>query len=97
MIRSALAALAALRPVLLLADPSVYPTGTTIFHPDETWSGYTVLDTPGEGGTVLVDMNGSLLERWTEVAAVPGPFRVLPATGCTSMRCPTSGQTTGTT
>jgi len=23
-------------------------------------------------------MNGNLLKRWTEVAAVPGPFRILP-------------------
>ena len=67
-----------LAPAILLTYPSVFPTGTTIFHPDKTWSGYTVFDTPGEGGTALIDMNGNLLKRWTEVAAVPGPFRVLP-------------------
>ena len=67
-----------LAPALLLTYPSVFPTGTTVFHPDKTWSGYTVFDTPGEGGTALIDMNGNLLKRWTEVAAVPGPFRILP-------------------
>ncbi|MDP7239281.1 MAG: aryl-sulfate sulfotransferase, partial [Candidatus Latescibacteria bacterium] len=69
-----------LAPSLLHTYPSVsvFPTGTTVFHPDKTWSGYTVFDTPGEGGTAVIDMNGNLLKRWTEVAGVPGPFRVLP-------------------
>mgnify|MGYP001184441909 FL=1 len=69
-----------LAPSLLHTYPSVsvFPTGTTVFHPDKTWSGYTVFDTPGEGGTAVIDMNGNLVKRWTEVAGVPGPFRVLP-------------------
>ena len=67
-----------LAPAILLTYPSVYPTGTTIFHPDKTWSGYTVFDTAEEGGTALIDMNGHLVKRWTEVAAVPGPTRILP-------------------
>ena len=67
-----------LAPARLLASQSVFPTGTTVFHPDKTWSGYTIIDTPGEGGAALIDMNGNLLRRWTEVAAVPGPFRILP-------------------
>jgi hypothetical protein len=62
----------------LFTAPSVYPTGTTIYRPDKAWSGYTVFDTPGEQGAVLIDMNGTLLRRWTEVAAVPGPARLLP-------------------
>lgn len=65
-------------PVLALESQSVFPTGTTIFHPDQTWSGYTVFDTPGEGGAALIDMNGNLVKRWREVAAVPGPARILP-------------------
>jgi hypothetical protein len=28
---------------IVLAAPSVYPTGTTIYHPDRAWNGYTVL------------------------------------------------------
>ena len=63
---------------LLPASPSIYPTGTTIYEPDETWSGYTVFGTPDQQGAVLIDMNGNLLKRWTEVASVPGPPRVLP-------------------
>lgn len=65
-------------PARLFASQSVFPTGTTVFHPDKTWSGYTIIDTPGEGGAVLIDMNGNLLRRWTKVAAAPGPFRILP-------------------
>ena len=67
-----------LASALLVTYPSVFPTGTTVFHPDKTWSGYTVFGPPGEWGTAVVDMNGNLVKRWTEVAAVPGPFRILP-------------------
>ena len=63
---------------LVLGYPSVYPTGTTIYEPGKTWSGYTAFGTPDQQGTVVVDMNGRLVKRWTEVAAVPGPMRVLP-------------------
>ena len=80
-----------LAPSLLLAYQSVFPTGTTVFHPDKTWSGYTVFDTPGEAGTALIDMNGNLLKRRTAVASVPGPFRILPGgyvMGGTKLRRP---------
>jgi hypothetical protein len=59
-------------------SPSIYPTGTTIYDPTKAWSGYTVFDTPNQQGAVLIDMNGNLRRRWPEVAAVPGPFRLLP-------------------
>jgi len=62
----------------VFSAPSIYPTGTTIYRPDKAWSGYTVFDTPNEQGAVLIDMNGTLLRRWKEVAAVPGPARLLP-------------------
>jgi hypothetical protein len=62
----------------LFTAPSIYPTGTTIYRPDKAWSGYTVFDTPNEQGAVLIDMNGMLLRRWKEAAAVPGPVRLLP-------------------
>ena len=67
-----------LAPALLFTAPSIYPTGTTIYDPAKTWSGYTVFDTPNEQGAVMIDMNGTLLRRWKEVAGVPGPFRLLP-------------------
>ncbi len=71
-------AVVALFRVTLLTSPSVYPTGTTIYHPDEAWSGYTVLDTPNSQGAVLIDMNGAPVHRWPGVTAVPGPARLLP-------------------
>ncbi len=60
------------------AFPSVYPVGTTIFKPDKTWSGYTLIDTNDSQGAVLLDMNGNVVRHWTEIDAMPGPFRILP-------------------
>ncbi len=30
-------------PATLFAMPTVYPTGTTIYKPEKTWSGYTLI------------------------------------------------------
>lgn len=60
------------------AVPSIYPTGTTIYDPARTWNGYTVFGTPDGQGTVLIDMNGRPVKRWSRIPAVPGPVRVLP-------------------
>ena len=62
----------------LPASPSIYPTGTTIYDPERTWSGYTVFGTPDQQGAVLIDMNGREVKRWPEIASGPGPFRILP-------------------
>ena len=62
---------------LSVAFPTVYPTGTTIYQPDKTWSGYTVFGTPGVPGTVLIDMNGNEVRSWDGVTA-GGPARLLP-------------------
>jgi hypothetical protein len=61
-----------------LPFPSVYPTGTTIFDPEKTWSGYTIFDAPAEHGAILIDMNGNVVRQWKEITAAPGPFRILP-------------------
>jgi hypothetical protein len=64
---------------LSFAIPTVYPTGTTIYQPEKTWNGYTVFTTPGEHGSVLIDMNGNEVRRWTTVGAgAGGPARILP-------------------
>ena len=63
---------------LVQGYPSVYPTGTTIYEPGKTWSGYTVFGTPAQQGAVVVDMNGREVKRWPGVAAVPAPMRLLP-------------------
>lgn len=61
-----------------LTVPSVYPTGTTIYQPDRAWNGYVIHDAPDGQGAILIDMNGNLIRQWTQIAAVPGPFRILP-------------------
>ena len=35
--------------------PSVYPTGTTIYDPEKTWSGYTVFITPESEGVIVIE------------------------------------------
>ena len=64
--------------IILATAPSVYPTGTTRYDPDKAWNGYTIHDTPDEQGAVLIDMNGRVVRHWTELSAVPSPFRILP-------------------
>jgi hypothetical protein len=60
------------------AAPSVYPTGTTIFDPEKTWSGFTLIDTNDNQGAVLLDMNGRVVRHWPGIDVMPGPFRILP-------------------
>ena len=66
----------ALVPGELRPAPTVYPTGTTIYQPDKTWSGYTVFNATGRSGAVLIDMNGTELRRWDEIWGFPP--RILP-------------------
>jgi len=74
----ALGALIALLPARFEAQPTVYPTGTTIYDPEQTWSGYVILDMPESQGAVLIDMNGNQLRHWESINSVPGPTRILP-------------------
>jgi Arylsulfotransferase (ASST) len=74
----AAAALVAVLELTARAAPSVYPTGTTIFDPSKTWSGYTVFVLP-ETGAVLIDMNGNEVRRWDQFTGLAGgPVRMLP-------------------
>jgi hypothetical protein len=74
-----IAFVAGARSVPLSGAPSVYPTGTTIYHPDRTWSGYTVFITPESEGVILIDMNGRVVKQWTGLSgAAGGPARILP-------------------
>ena len=57
------------------AAPSVFPTGTTIYHPDKAWSGYTIFNAAGRDAA-LIDMNGRELRRWSEIWGYPP--RILP-------------------
>jgi hypothetical protein len=52
-------------PILIQANPAVYPVSTTFYKPDKCWNGFTILS--GEDGR-LIDMNGNLVHLWK------GPF-----------------------
>jgi hypothetical protein len=55
----------------LVASPTVYPTGTTIYKPDKSWNGYTVFQSEAAPGAVLIDMNGNLLRSWRHIVGYP--------------------------
>jgi outer membrane protein assembly factor BamB len=59
--------------------PTVYPTGTTIYDPDRSWNGYTVLTPLGEQAAVVIDMNGNVVKSWEGFQnSAGGPVRILP-------------------
>ena len=61
------------------AAPSVYPTGTTLYDPQSTWSGYTVLSLLRAPAVVVIDMNGRIVKQWEGFDnSAGGPARVLP-------------------
>jgi hypothetical protein len=63
----------------VMAAPSVYPTGTTIYQPDATWNGYTVLSVLRDQSVVVIDMNGRVVKQWNGFNnSAGGPARVLP-------------------
>jgi hypothetical protein len=64
---------------IVWAAPSVYPTGTTIYHPDLAWNGYTVLSPLGTQAAIVIDMNGNIVKQWDGYnSSAGGPARVLP-------------------
>ena len=77
--------LAALRLAVLSASawPTVYPTGTTLYHPDKAFNGYTLFtplgDAPdGQTYTLyLINMTGAVVHRWS-VPFSPLQGRLLP-------------------
>src|SRR5262252_10552623 len=72
------AALTAVSQIIIAAQ-SVYPTGTTIYDPDRTWSGYTVLSPLGTQAVIVIDMNGNVVKQWDGyVNSAGGPARIFP-------------------
>src|SRR5215471_21387890 len=64
---------------IILAAPSVYPTGTTMYDPERAWNGYTVLSPLNTQAAVVIDMNGNVVKQWEGyVNSAGGPARVLP-------------------
>ena len=61
---------------LTLAAQSVYPTGTTIYDPNRTWNGYTVLSPLNTQAVIVIDMNGNVVKQWEGfVNSAGGPAR----------------------
>lgn len=76
--RSAVAVLVCAGAVAVAAQ-TVYPTGTTIYDPVRSWSGYTVLSPLGTPAVIVIDMNGTVVKRWEGYNdSAGGPARVLP-------------------
>ena len=50
--------------------PSVYPTRTTIYYPENCFNGYTVFPTPSDGAS-LIDMNGNVVRQFKGVHGFP--------------------------
>ena len=64
--------------------PSIYPTGTTIYDPSQSWNGYTIFQAK-ELGALLIDMNGKEVKLWKGLHGLPNKMlpggQVLGATG----------------
>src|SRR5262245_63794598 len=64
---------------LTFSGQSVYPTGTTIYDPNQAWNGYTVLSPLRTQAAVVIDMNGNVVKRWDGYNnSAGGPSRVFP-------------------
>jgi hypothetical protein len=55
--------------------PSIYPTGTTIYDPDQCWNGYTIFQAK-ELGATLIDMNGRVVQLWEGLQGMPNSIFV---------------------
>ena len=76
---SAVAIVLMLAFVLTLSGQSVYPTGTTIYDPNQTWNGYTVLSPLRTQAVIVIDMNGNIVKRWDGYNnSAGGPARIFP-------------------
>jgi len=71
--------------------PSVYPTGVTVYDPEQAWSGYTIFQAPGVGA-LLIDMTGREVQLWRGLQGFPN--KLLPGGhvfGSTGERDPRHG------
>jgi len=57
-------------PVYAMAMPTVYPTGVTVYKPEKTWDGFTLIGPSwwdSGNSTYLVDMNGKVVKEWDKL------------------------------
>jgi hypothetical protein len=74
--------------------PTVFPRGTTIYYPEKCWNGFTLFNATlfqkNDVGTVLIDMNGNVVNRWRHLDGMP--IKMLPggtimgSTACRNMK-----------
>jgi thioredoxin len=57
-----------------MGHPSIYPTGTTLYHADRAWNGYTIF--PSAKGALLIDMRGNEVQLWAGLDGFPN--KILP-------------------
>ncbi len=70
--------LAASNPLKLLAFPTVFPHGTTIYNPEKCFNGYTLFGTEVvDQGTVLINMNGEVVRQWKDICQAEHPPKLL--------------------
>ncbi|MEW6665540.1 MAG: aryl-sulfate sulfotransferase [Thermodesulfobacteriota bacterium] len=50
--------------------PSIYPTGASVYYPDECWNGYTLFQAR-ELGALLINMNGAEVRLWKGLHGFP--------------------------
>jgi hypothetical protein len=55
---------------MIMGFPSVYPTGTTIFYPEECWNGFTLFQAK-DTGAAIIDMNGQVKQLWQGLQGYP--------------------------
>lgn len=53
-----------------MAYPTVYPTGTTVYDPDQCFNGYTVYEAK-EAGVLIIDMNGKEVQFFEGLHGFP--------------------------
>ena len=53
-----------------MAFPTIYPTGTTVYNPDQSWNGYTVFQAKDVGATII-DMNGNVVKQVQHLHGFP--------------------------
>ena len=53
-----------------MGQPTIYPTGVTVYNQEKAWSGYTLLPVMGVGA-VLIDMNGNVVKYWKDLQGFP--------------------------
>lgn len=72
--------------------PTVYPTSTTIYYPDQCYNGYTLFSGGMSGHPYLIDMNGNVVHEWRGMTGFPA--KLLPGgfiMGSTGLRNPKYG------